>query len=139
MIKLWAAVVIGTLAFGTALFDSIPLHAATAVAARSSDAGGVKVVVTPKVLGPAAKVWEFEVVMDTHTKPLNENLAEVAVLVDDAGRRHTPTAWQGDPPGGHHRKGILRFAAPTEMPVVLELQIAGIGGVGNRTFRWELK
>lgn len=98
MIKLWAAVVIGTLAFGTALFDSIPLHAATAVAARSSDAGGVKVVVTPKVLGPAAKVWEFEVVMDTHTKPLNENLAEVAVLVDDAGRRHTPTAWQGDPP-----------------------------------------
>jgi hypothetical protein len=77
--------------------------------------------------------------MDTHTKPLNDNIAEISVLVDDAGKRSTPVAWQGDPPGGHHRKGVLRFAAPTDMPAAVELRIGGIGGAGTRSFRWELK
>lgn len=137
--KLLVALVIGTLAFATVLLDFTPSSAAPALIARSSDAGGVRVVVTPKVLGPSAKLWEFEVVMDTHTKPLNENLAQVAALVDDAGRRHVPVAWQGDPPGGHHRKGILRFAAPAEMPTAIELQINSIGGGAMRSFRWDLQ
>jgi hypothetical protein len=96
------------------------------------------VVVTPKTLDPNT-VWEFEVVMDTHTKPLNENLDQAAVLMDEAGQRYAPVAWVGDPPGGHHRKGVLRFSAPTRMPKSVELQIRGIGGGGTRTFRWELK
>lgn len=139
MMKLWAALVIGTLAFGSALLDSVPSYAAAAFAARSSDAGGVKVVVTPKVLGPAVKVWEFEVVMDTHIKPLNEDLAQVAVLVDDSGRIYKPAAWKGDPPGGHHRKGVLQFSAPADMPAAVELQLETIGGPGTRKFRWELR
>ncbi len=139
MTKLWAGLIIGTLAFGTAFLDFVPSHAAAAFTARSSDAGGVKVVVTPKVLGPAVKVWEFEVVMDTHIKPLNEDLAQVAVLVDDSGRIYKPAAWKGDPPGGHHRKGVLQFSAPADMPAAVELQLETIGGPGTRKFRWELR
>jgi hypothetical protein len=92
-----------------------------------------------EVLAPGAKVWEFDIAMDTYTKPLIENLAQAAVLMDDAGRRcYTPRSWQGDPPGGHHRKGILQFTGPAERPATVELQIVGIGSPATRTFRWEL-
>ena len=139
MLRLLSRVLIGAFALGAVLLESAPSSTAPALAARSSDAAGVLVVVTPKTVELSAKVWEFEVAMDTHTKPLNENLAQVAVLVDEAGRRYAPLAWQGDPPGGHHRKGVLQFSAPAEEPKAIELQIEGIGGAGTRTFRWELK
>lgn len=122
-----------------AALPSVTLSAGTPLASRTSDGGGVRVVVTPKAIEPGAAVWEFEVVMDTHTKPLNEDLARAAVLVDDGGRQHAPVAWQGDPPGGHHRKGILRFALPVEKSKFIELHITGVGGADKRVFRWELK
>ena len=125
--------------FGAVLLGSAPSFAAPALAARTSDEAGIKVIVTPKALGPDAKVWEFTVVMDTHTKPLDDNLVQIAVLVDGAGRSYVPVAWQGDPPGGHHRKGVLQFSAPAEMPKSVELQIKGVGGVATRTFRWEVE
>lgn len=93
-------------------------------------------VVTPKALGQDVAVWEFNVVVDTHIKPLSNDLANAAVLLDEAGRRYVPVAWQGDPPGGHHRKGVLQFSPPAEMPKSIELQINGVGGVATRSFRW---
>ena len=139
MLKLLFAFLISACAIGTFLSGSGYSSAAPALAARTSDAAGVHVVVTPKAIGRDVAVWEFEVVMDTHTKPLSENLAQAAVLVDEAGGRFVPIAWQGDPPGGHHRKGILQFSAPAQVPTVIELQIDGVGGVATRKFRWELK
>jgi hypothetical protein len=138
MLKLLSRIFLVALVLGAALWASAPLSAAPAFATRSSDEAGIKVVVTPKALGPGAKVWEFEVVLDTHTKPLNDDLAQIAALVDAAGRRYMPVAWQGDPPGGHHRKGVLQFSAPAERPKSVELQINGVGGVATRTFRWDL-
>lgn len=139
MLRPLFALIIGAFSFGAVLWDSSPSVTAPAFSARSSDSSGVRVVVTPKALGPGVTVWEFEVIMDTHTKPLNENLAQVTALVDEGGRRYNPVAWQGDPPGGHHRKGVLQFSAPAEMPASVELQITSVGGAGIRTFRWELK
>ena len=139
MLKLFFRGFFAALIFGTVLFESTPSSTAPALAARSSNEAGVTVVVTPKALGPGVTVWEFDVVMDTHTKPLTDDLAKVAALVDGAGHRYVPTAWQGDPPGGHHRKGILQFSAPAEIPKSIELQVNGVGGVAIRTFRWEMK
>jgi hypothetical protein len=137
--KRWAtALAIGVAALCLALAPAT-LPAGTPLAPRTSDSGGVRVVVTPKTVQSGAAVWEFEVVMDTHTRPLNEDLARAAVLVDDSGRQYAPVAWQGDPPGGHHRKGILRFALPVEKLKIIELHIAGVGGPDKRVFRWELK
>lgn len=124
-------------ALALAMLSALPSAADPALPARSSDLAGVRVVVTPRTLAIGAGAWEFEVVMDTHTKPLNDDMARAAVLVDAAGGRHAPAAWQGDPPGGHHRKGVLRFGPPPERPPVVELQISGVGGAGTRTFRWE--
>lgn len=132
------ALAIGVAAFCVALAP-VTLPAGTPLASRTSDSGGVRVVVTPKAVEPGAAVWEFEVVMDTHTRPLNEDLARAAALVDDSGRQHAPVGWQGDPPGGHHRKGILRFEPAVERSKVIELHITGIGGPDKRVFRWEIR
>lgn len=105
---------------------------------RTSDAGGVRVVITPKAV-TAKSDWEFTVTMDTHTKPLDDDLTKTAVLVDDGGRKFMPVSWQGDKPGGHHRKGVLRFPAPSEQIKSFELQIQGLGGENKRAFQWTMK
>ena len=111
---------------------------APALAAVSNDAGGVRVNIKPKGVG-AGLAWEFEIVMDTHTKPLDGDPTKTAVLIDDGGRRYMPLSWQGDAPGGHHRKGVLRFPAPTGRPTSFEIQIQGLGGVNTRVFQWTMK
>ncbi len=139
MLRLLSALIVGALAFGFAYLHSGSSSAAPVLATQSSEAGGVNVVVTPTALGPGVTVWEFEVAMDTHSQSLDADISQAAVLVDEAGNRYNATAWQGDPPGGHHRRGILQFPAPADMPAAVELQIDGVGGAGTRTFRWELK
>ncbi len=139
MLKLLSRALLAALVFGAVLMESTPSFTAPALPARNSDEAGVRVVVTPNALGPEVKVWEFTVVMDTHTKPLTDDLAKVTVLVDGTGHRYVPVVWQGDPAGGHHRKGVLQFPAPAEMPKSVELQIKGIGGVAIRTFRWDIE
>ena len=139
MLKLLSTILIAVFAFGAILTESVHTSAAPALTARTSDEAGVRVVVTPKMLERGAKVWEFTVVMDTHVKPLNDDLVQAAALVNGAGGRIAPSAWQGDSPGGHHRKGVLQFPPPTEMPKFIELQINGVGGVATRTFRWEVE
>lgn len=111
---------------------------ALALPARTSDSGGVRVVVTPNKVA-AGSDWEFTVVMDTHTTPLNDDMARASVLIGNGERRYVPSAWQGDPPGGHHRKGILRFSAPAETLSKIELQIQGLGGPNKREFQWDIK
>lgn len=111
---------------------------ATGLAPQTRSEGGVKVTVAPKNISPNLTAWEFEVTLDTHTVALDQDLTRASVLVDAQGNRHGPTAWEGDPPGGHHRKGILRFKALPELPSAIELRIGGVGNV-DRVFRWQLK
>ncbi len=85
---------------------------AAGMASQISKEGAVTVKVTPITLTPTAATWEFEIVFDTHTAALTGNPAQFAVLVDAQGRRYAPLRWDGDPPGGHHRKGTLWFSAP---------------------------
>ncbi len=121
-------------------FGGLPsaVSASATLEARSSDAEGVRVVVRPRTNAPADGRWEFNVSMDTHTKPLNDDLVRASVLIDDAGHRLSPLAWQGSPPGGHHRKGVLQFPFQEAKPKSIELQIEGVGGAGKRVFQWQL-
>jgi acyl-coenzyme A synthetase/AMP-(fatty) acid ligase len=130
-----AVIVLALCAVPLAMAQSV---GAPALAARSNDAGGVRVVVKPKSVAAGA-TWEFEVTMDTHSKPLDDDLTKTAVLVDDGGRQYMPMSWQGDKPGGHHRKGILRFPAPTGQIKSFELRIQGLGGESKRAFQWTIK
>jgi hypothetical protein len=110
--------------------------AAQMLSAQSSSAGGVTIKATPRALSGGA--WEFEIVFDTHTQQLKDELMKSAVLVAD-GKALAPAAWQGDPPGGHHRKGVLRFDAVTPRPKTMELTIARSGEPKARSFRWQLR
>jgi len=110
--------------------------AADGLPSRTTQQAGVTVKVEPRALAPAG--WDFHVTFDTHTQELKDDLLKSAVLVADGGKPAAPVAWNGDPPGGHHRKGVLRFAAVAPSPVQIELRIQRPGEPAARIFRWEL-
>jgi len=120
---------------------AVSLLAAFAVAAdlspRTSTLAGVTLKATPRSLTGA--VWEFELMFDTHTQNLGDDVAKSAVLVADGGATHTALEWQGDPPGGHHRKGVLRFNPVSPLPQAIELRIQRSGESAPRSFRWRLR
>ena len=117
-----------------ALAFSLPVAAAETLAPQKSSQSGVVVRVTPRIVsGPA---WEFEVALDTHSQDLGDDLASIAELVGKGTAPAKPRSWQGDPPGGHHRKGVLRFDAPKPEPVTFELRIQRPSESAPRVFRW---
>ena len=113
--------------------------AASHLAAQTSSARGVTVKVTPQNVAGDAKTWDFAVVLDTHSADLNDDLVKSSLLLDEAGRRYAPVAWDGAPPGGHHREGVLRFKPPLPPPQSIDLQITRAGEDAPRSFRWQLK
>ena len=104
---------------------------------QTSSQSGVTVKITPRSLAGAN--WEFEVVFDTHSQELKDDPLKDALLVTDAGAPSAPTAWQGDGPGGHHRKGVLQFKAPPTSPATLELRLKRPSETATRVFRWQLR
>lgn len=105
------------------------------LAPQASSESAVTVKVTPKALQGSA--WEFDVTFDTHTQPLNDDLMKNAMLVLADGTQIAPKSWQADPPGGHHRKGVLRFNAPAQAQAVVELRINRPGEARPRSFKWK--
>ncbi len=120
-----------------AMFAVIAPASGAGLAPQTSDENGVKIVVTPGDLSSTATIWNFEVVLETHTHPLIDELAEASVLVAN-GKSFAPLVWIGSPPGGHHRQGRLRFMAVTPRPAAIELRIRLNGEAAPRTFTWSL-
>lgn len=111
---------------------------AAELATQTNRQGGVTIQVTPQTLSASASAWRFEVVLDTHSAALTQDLLDVPVLIGAPGDEYKPIAWEGDPPGGHHRKGMLVFAPISPMPALLILKIRGIAGVPERIFTWTM-
>jgi len=129
-----------------ALFAAVVIMTATGITATAAELAqqtsrdrGVTVRVRPVDVSAGAKAWAFEVVLETHSQDLSEDLVRVATLNGVGGTPHRPTGWEGDPPGGHHRKGVLRFAPITPVPDAVELRIQRPGESAPRTFQWVLK
>ena len=115
------------------------LQAAAELAAQKDAANGVTIVVTPGNLAQGAKTWDFNIAFDTHSQDLSDDLTATAVLSDGKGSEFKPTAWDGAGPGGHHRKGVLKFAPISPQPDSVELRIARPGEAAPRVFRWQLR
>ena len=113
--------------------------AASHLAAQTSSARGVTVKVTPQNVAGDAKMWDFAIVLDTHSADLNDDLVKSSLLLDRAGGAFAPVAWDGAPPGGHHREGVLRFKPISPGPQSIELRITRAGEDVPRSFRWQLK
>lgn len=119
-----------------ALMALVITFGAVAAETRTSNAGGVVVRVTPARFAPEAATWDFQVVFETHTAQLAGDPAQFSVLLDPQGRTHAALRWDGDPPGGHHRKGVLRFKPVQPAPATVTLKMRGVGGVPERVFTW---
>lgn len=127
-----------TLLAGAITVASVAAGAAPpALAPVTANAAAVTVKVTPRVLEGSA--WDFDVVLDTHSQELKDDLLKSAVLVAADGSEVAPLEWKGAAPGGHHRAGVLRFKAlaPTRATVVL--RIARPGEASPRVFQWKLR
>ena len=106
---------------------------------QTNSQGNVTMQVKPINISKASKIWAFEVDLETHTVELSQDLVKNAVILDDQGKGYYPVAWEGDPPGGHHRKGVLKFEAIFPIPKLVLLKINQIGDTQERVFKWELK
>ncbi len=104
---------------------------------KIDDQASVTVTVTPVDISSQSKEWKFDVVMDTHSVELDQDLLKIIVLVDDQGKEYIPINWEG-PVGGHHREGIITFNQITSTSKSIELKVSGVGDV-VRSFTWQLK
>lgn len=120
--------------------STVPPPALTdSLESQTDTQGGVTVAVTPKNITESVTSWDFEVVIDTHSTELNDDMALVSSLVTDDGKTYAPISWEGSPSGGHHREGTLKFTPASPRPRSLTLRIRAIGGIPERIFTWEMK
>jgi len=101
--------------------------------AQSATEGSVTISATPMRIGDE---WKIDLVFDTHSVELDQDLLANAALYDDASWEYRPVSWEGDQPGGHHRKGTLAFLGIRESTRTLTLVIKDIGGIPERIFNW---
>ena len=103
---------------------------------KTEEQANVTVVITPIDLSPNSKEWKFNIIMNTHSVELDQDMTKVAILIDDQGKEYKAINWEG-PSGGHHREGALIFSQIIPIPKSIELKISDIGDV-VRSFVWQL-
>ena len=104
----------------------------------ADDRASVTIMVTPLDIAPGSSEWKFDVVRDTHSVELDQDMTKIAVLRDDQGKEYPPVRWDGAPPGGHHREGILVFGAVQPTPQTVEIVIKNVGEIPERLFKWNM-
>ncbi len=104
---------------------------------QTSSQNNVTVDVTPSNFRFGKEV-EFEVSLNTHSVDLGFDLTQISTLSDNLGNNYAPVAWNGSPPGGHHRNGTLTFPKLDENAESMVLVMKGIADVPERKFEWSL-
>jgi len=122
--------------FNAALIAPDEAKAAQSLPTLSAASSGVTVRATPRAVADGS--WEFVMAFDTHTHPLTDDLMKTALLIAD-GKTYAPAGWKGDPPGGHHRKGVLTFNGIASSAATIELRVTRPGEPKPRSFRWQIK
>ena len=106
-------------------------------AEQKDETGPVTVTIKPVAL-PENGDWEFAWTLQTHSVDLSMDIIEAVVLITGDGSEMKPTSWDGDPPGGHHRTGTVRFTAPDPPSESIVVQVKNVAGVPVREFNWVL-
>lgn len=105
--------------------------------AQTNQDGPVSITVTPQGIFDSATSWDFQIALNTHMGDLGEDMTQVVVLVVD-GKEYKPVVWDGDPAGGHHRRGVLKFSPVSPKPGTITLKIHQVGGIDERSFTWNI-
>lgn len=102
-----------------------------------NDEGSVIVTVTPTklIFGQDPR---FSIEFNTHSVDLSFDITKISKLIDDKGNIYTVAVWDGSPPEGHHRRGVLTFQEPLKDAKTIELVLKDISNIPERRFKWEL-
>lgn len=111
---------------------------ASAYKTKSNKKNSVRVDVRPVQL-LSGKPAKFEIRMNTHSGDLGQDLIAVCTLKDNSGREYQPVNWDGSPPGGHHRSGVLEFSELGEGVESITLVIREVANVSERVFNWAVE
>lgn len=138
MARIPASVRVGATAAALALSATLslaqPVAGTAAATTRITTEAGVTVKVTPVALLPMG--WMFAVVLETQGGAIDDNLVAQSVLVSDAEQLKA-TEWDGAPPGGQRRDGVLTFPVPKADAAVVELRLTRKGEAAPRVFKWD--
>lgn len=104
---------------------------------QENEGGEVTVIVTPQIL-EVGKQPKFKLEFDTHSVNLDFDVSQVVALTDNRDRKYTNAIWEGSPPGGHHRNGILIFNEQLKETSKIKLVITDVAGIKERVFEWKL-
>ncbi len=142
MVRNGAAAVVVAISFLIAGAGSEAVAQSSDLPAQSSDLPamsgmekGLKIEVKPVELNPDGPA-KFSISLKTHSGSLDFDLAAISELKDDKGKIYKPTGWDGSPPGGHHRSGVLSFPKIEAGAKQIKLIIRDVRGVPERTFEW---
>lgn len=116
----------------------VQVAATVDLAAKANEAKGVSIKVEPMAFA-FGKPVRFRIYLNTHSGSLDVDLTKDAVLADDTGTVYRATGWEGSPPGGHHRNGVLSFPEVGAQAQSLKLTIKDVSGVPERVFQWTLR
>ncbi|KKQ52377.1 MAG: hypothetical protein UT19_C0007G0085 [Candidatus Woesebacteria bacterium GW2011_GWB1_39_10b] len=105
---------------------------------QTNSEGSVEVEVIPVEISDTSDLWQFKIVLNTHSVELDQDLTKITLLVDDKGNEYQSLSWEGAPPGGHHREGVLTFDSISPQPSSIELVVRDIDGIEERKFSWNL-
>jgi len=103
---------------------------------QTNSEGEVDIKVTPVTLIPNQKP-SFKISFDTHSVELDSDIPQNSVLTDNNNSFSNPS-WEGSPPGGHHRSGILTFNKPLKKTESISLVLKNISNIQERKFTWNL-
>ena len=81
---------------------------------------------------------KFRIGINTHQGDLKFDLTRISQLSDHRGNLLEPLSWEGSPPGGHHRSGILTFPPLSGQTEWIRLTIKDVYNVPERIFEWKL-
>jgi hypothetical protein len=105
--------------------------------AQEVEGNGIWVIASGDYDGSARTVT-FQIKFTTHSGSLDFRVDEIATLKINGQKVDLRPSWEGSPPGGHHRSGVLRYENLPEEVKSITLTLSTEGRLGTRTFEWEL-
>lgn len=132
-ISAYASTLIFVLLMSTALWPVSAAQTGAGNAELVNDLNGVTFKMKP--IDYEGEGIAFSTSIDTHSGALDFDMTEISRLVV-AGTSYEAILWDGSPPGGHHRSGVLVFPNPTGGNGEMSLTIIGVGDVPERVFQW---
>ena len=136
-VAVFTILAVSVIATGNKTVEPAPTSASSRFETKEQASGNVTVIVTPQELS-AGKSVIFEIVFDTHSVNLDFDVTTATELRDGQGNTYGTPVWNGDPPGGHHRKGTLVFTPDIPKPTTVTLVFRDIANIPNRAFTWEI-